>query len=114
MALVSMKMEESSSEMYASKPSPYGYGLCITLTDDQCEALGILGPIKPGTNVGLTAIAMVTRAEESVEEPGEMGEGGEMGESGASTDICLTLQITDLEIKAPGVSTAAKTLYGEE
>ena len=109
MALVSMKMEESSSEVYVGKPSPYGYGLQITLTDDQCEALGILGPIKPGTSVGLTAIAMVTRAEESLEEMGE-GEGGEGGE----TDTCLTLQITDLEIKAPGVSTAAKTLYGEE
>ena len=51
MALVSLKTED---EMPSRPSSAYGYGTCLYLTDDQCEALGI----KEGTVEGLRAEAM--------------------------------------------------------
>lgn len=104
MKLVSMK-SEGEQDMAPSSPK-YSYGLCISLDDDQCEALGIKGTIKPGTQVGLQALAVVTRVTEEIEEPGE-------GES-TPTDIYLTLQITDLGLSAGQGGNAATTLYGED
>lgn len=104
MKLVSMKTE-GEPDLSPSSPK-YSYGLCISLDDDQCEALGIKGTIKPGTQVGIQALATVTRATEEIEEPTE-------GED-APTDIYLTLQITDLGLSAGQGGSAATTLYGED
>lgn len=103
MKLVSMKSEREP-DLSPSSPK-YSYGLCISLDDDQCAALGIKGTIKPGTQVGIHALATVTRATEEIEEPTEGG--------AAPTDIYLTLQITDLGISAGQGEDAAAKLYGE-
>lgn len=107
MKLVNMKL--GNDEYRGVDPNPYGYGLTIELDDDRCEALGIKGPIKPGTVIGLQAMAVVTRSVEKLEEPGEVEEGE------TSNDICLSLQITDLALSAgdQGAKTAT-ILYGED
>ncbi len=87
MALVSMKTDDGMGEPVA--PSPYGYGLCLHLNDDQCEALGIKQPLAAGSVVMLTARAFVREATASVEEDGD----------DKGPDVRLGLQITDMEVK---------------
>ena len=98
-----MAMTSMATGDDAPTNSPYGYGLSICLNGEQCEALGVLGPIKPGTKLGLTAIAMVVCASEELEGDDADGE----------TDVRLTLQITDLDINQ-GVDSGktATMLYG--
>ena len=107
MKLVSMKL--GNDEYRGVDKNPYGYGLTIELDSDRCEALGIKGPIKPGTVIGLQAMAVVTRSVEMLEEADEVGKGEE------GNDVCLSLQITDLALS--GESQSSKTaaiLYGED
>lgn len=87
MALVSMKTGDGMAEM--PEPSPYGYGLCIHLNDDQCEALGITQPLQAGAVVMLSARAFVKEATATADEVGE----------GEAPDVRMALQITDLELK---------------
>lgn len=82
MPLVSMKTE---SGCCAPSVDSYGYGLCLDLNDDQCEALGITKPLAAGSVVTLSAKAFVRSATESVEE-------------GEAPEVRLSLQITDMEI----------------
>ena len=89
MALVSMKTDDGMGE--AIEPSPYGYGLCLHLNDDQCEALGIKQPPAAGSVVMLAARAFVKEATASAEEDGD----------DKGPDVRLTLQITDMEVKQP-------------
>lgn len=86
MAMVSMKTEESYPESY--EPNPYGCGLTLYLNDDQCEALGIKTPLAAGSVVQITALAFVKEATESVEDDGD----------DKGPDVCMTLQITDMEL----------------
>ena len=88
MALVSMKTDEGAG-MEAPEPSPYGYGLCLHLNDDQCEALGIKQPLAAGAVVMLTARAYVKEATARAEEDGD----------DKGPDVCMTLQVTDMELK---------------
>ena len=69
MALVSMKTDDGMAEAMA--PSPYGYGLCLHLNDDQCEALGIKQPLAAGAVVMLMARAYVKEATARAEEDGD-------------------------------------------
>jgi hypothetical protein len=102
-ALTSMKMAPGGDKCCPTD-NEYGYGLCLSLSAEQCEALGILGPIKPGTVVGLQAIATVMSATEEIEKLGESG-----------TETRMQLQITDLGINQTGsASSAATTLYGDD
>lgn len=87
MALVSMKTDGGMSETVAE--SPYGYGLCLHLNDDQCEALGIKQPLAAGAVVMLTARAFVREATARAEEDGD----------DKGPDVSLGLQITDMEVK---------------
>ena len=102
MKLVSMKRE---AQEYSS-PDPlseYGYGLRLSLSDEQCEALGITSPIKPGTQITLQAIAVVVSSTEVLDSD----------EDGA-TDVCMSLQITDLGLGGAMTSAKASTLlYGD-
>ena len=101
MAMTSMATGDDDAGY--SMDSKYGYGLCIRLNGEQCEALGITSPIKPGTSVGLMAIAIVTSATERLE--GEDADG--------ETDVSLCLQITDLDLNAGATPGATATLlYG--
>lgn len=107
MNLVNMARDDDA---YA-QPGPstkYGYGLMISLDEEQCEALGITEPLRAGSKVSLQAIGLVCRVTESVD-----GDGEEEGES-SSSDVCLSIQITDLGLQVQGVaSNAASLLYGD-
>lgn len=99
MALVSMKTDDAYGEQ--ATPNPYGYGLRISLNDDQCEALGIKTPPAAGTKVTVTAAAFVCEATQRVEQDGD--------DSGP--DVFLELQITDMELSAAAAQTDARALY---
>jgi hypothetical protein len=107
MKLASMKL--GNDEYRGVDRNPYGYGLTIELDDDRCEALGIKGPIKPGTVIGLQALAVVTRSVEMLESADDVAEGE------TSNDVCLSLQITDLGLSMEGQGTKTATiLYGDD
>lgn len=102
--LTSMKRE--GGDNYAEyNPGQYPGGLCLYLDEDQCEALGISKALKAGTQVSISASAIVTSATESLERDGD----------DKGTDVSLSLQITDLGVTVQGVMrNAAKELYGGE
>lgn len=100
MALVSMKREPDNEPYEAVMESEYGYGTCIHLDEDQCNALGITTLPAPGQVVMIRARAVVTRTR--VENDGEGPENH------------MSLQITDMELGgAQSEQSAASLLYGE-
>ncbi|MFA6051555.1 MAG: capsid staple protein [Methylobacter sp.] len=105
MAMKSMKREADSDECCGGwTPSNYPGGLCLYLDEDQCEKLGLTKALKAGTQVTLTAKAVITSSTESLERDGD----------DKGTDVCLSLQITDLGVNAQGVmKNAAEMLYGK-
>jgi hypothetical protein len=108
MSMASMKVENQDITEY--KPNPYGYGLCINLSEDQVEALGLkASPPAAGSSVGLRAIAQVIRVEQNADVDGD-GDG-----DGDGVDVCLALQITDLEVTPGAMSSqsASGLLYGD-
>lgn len=98
MDLVSMKTDDAGGMSDACAPNPYGYGLCLRLNDDQCEALGIKAPLAAGSTVMVTARAVVTQATSRVEADGD----------DAGPDISLELQITDMAIKPGGARSSGE------
>jgi len=107
MALVSMATEDDA--VYApSEPNPYGYGLCLRLTEEQVEALGLAAnPPKPGTKVGLRAMAFVQCVNQELDDDADPDDPN-------GIDVCMTLQVTDLEVTPAGAGTtqdAASMLY---
>lgn len=99
MPMVSLKTSEDISE--CCRPSPYGWGTQLNLNEDQCEALGIKEPLRAGQKVLIQAIAYVQSSTERAEEGGE------------ETDVCMCLQVTDMELGAVPTATksAAEVLY---
>lgn len=107
MALISMKNENDSDSMCCSpyNTSKYPYSLQIYLSEDQCDALGISKALKAGTEVGLTARAIVTASTESLNTDNDS----------SGNDVSLSLQITDMSVKTNGVvRNAAAELYGND
>lgn len=103
MKLVSMKADTDDGAM--PSVSKYGYGLCLSLDEDQCEALGITEPLRAGTILTLQASAIVVSATERVESDGD----------DAGPDISMSIQITDLGLEVQGQSSkAASLLYGDD
>lgn len=103
--LTDMKLadDERYDGMVCCGSSNYPGGLSIWLNDDQCEALGITKALKPGTEVILSAKAIVTTSSESLERDGDS----------AGNDVNLTLQIVELGATPGGVvRSAAQILYG--
>ena len=107
MALVNMAIADEAPESY--EDNPYGYGLCIRLNPNQSAALGISTPPPAGTKMMIHAMAVATR----VTEEADLEEGG----GSAEKEVYLELQITDMQIDAPGNTSAkedaATMLYGE-
>jgi hypothetical protein len=104
MTITSMKMGDND-DCYASAPNPYGYGLRINLSEDQVEALGLkANPPAAGSKVGIRGLAFVCSVTTDADLDGD----------GDGIDVCLTLQITDLEVTSAGVdnTSAASLLYG--
>lgn len=100
MKLTSMKRDMEGC-CYPDDSNRYGYGLRISLDDDQCEALGIAKTMAVGTKVSLQAAAIVVRSGECLESDGK--------------GVTVTMQITDMGMSSQGVqSGAAKMLYGDD
>lgn len=98
MALISMKQESDEHEVMGD--NPYGYGLQISLSDEQCKALGITVPPAAGTALMMQAKVIVASVTQEVE-PGE-----------GETEVYMRLQITDMELGAGVTRTdAASMLY---
>ena len=105
MTITSMKTSGDNCSP-CCESNEYGYGLRINLTEDQVEALGLnANPPKAGAKVGIRGLAFVCSVEQRVD-----GDEGDV-------DVCLSIQITDLEVTPAGGSstneTAATMLYGE-
>jgi hypothetical protein len=103
--LIDMKLEadERYDGMVCCGSSNYPGGLAIWLNEDQCEALGITRALKPGTELTLSAKAIVTTSSESLERDGD----------DKGTDVSLNLQIIELGATVGGVVRgAAEVLYG--
>lgn len=104
MKLISMKREGGEDYATPSGGDKFGYGLCLYLNEDQCEALGLGKALRPGTQVKLQAQALVTTSAASLERDGD-----DKGD-----DITVSLQITDLGVEVGTVRRdAAAVLYGE-
>lgn len=99
MAMVSMKTDDSGVD--CCTPNPYGYGLRIRLNDDQCEALGITTPPTAGSKVSINAVAFVAEATQRTEEDGD----------DKGPDVCIELQITDMEVTPSRGVVDAKVLF---
>ena len=108
MALVSMKSDDSmgGEGMYEVGSScAYPSGLMLHLDDDTCEKLGIMKAMKPGMQVSIQAMAVVTRSSEALEDDGD----------DKGNDVSLCLQITDMQAKPAGMlRDAASVLYPKE
>lgn len=102
MKLVSLKSESDAAECSPCPPAAYGYGTCIYLNNDQCKALGITKSLAAGTQVKITATAIVVRSTQEVERDGD----------DAGPDISLDLQITDMGVEVGKLRRdAASVLY---
>jgi hypothetical protein len=104
--LIDMKLESDQSypDMVCCGGSNYPSGLSIWLSEDQCEALGITKALKPGTEVSISAKAIVTTSSESLERDGD----------DKGNDVSVSLQITELAATPGGVVRgAAEVLYGQ-
>jgi hypothetical protein len=105
MKLVSMKRADDGDAdcMPYSAPN-FGYGLSISLNEDQCEALGITKAMAAGSKVTVQAMGIVTSTNERVsDEPDASG-----------TDLSIVIQLTDLGLQQQGkASNAAAILFGD-
>lgn len=88
--MVNMKRDDSAM-CEPCPPEAYPYGLRICLNDDDCEKLGISGPVSAGTKLSVRALTVVVMCREELE--------AEEGEE--KSEVYLDLQITDMEIAAP-------------
>lgn len=108
MTIISMKTEDGDDCYDSCGPNPYGYGLRINLTEDQVEALGLkANPPKAGSKVGVRGMAFVCMVTTNADLDGD----------GDGIDVCLNLQITDLEVTPEGAGSstdAAGLLYGTQ
>lgn len=104
MQLTSLRNTSDSSTCEPCSPEKYGYGLRIYLGEAECEALGIKKALAAGTQVTITAKALVVSGTEAIERDGD----------DAGPDVSMSLQITDMGIEAgQAVKNAAQILYGD-
>ena len=104
--LISLKNEpDEGFESYRS--NNFGYGTEIYLNGEQCEKLGITAAMKVGQPVTIRAAGLVTRSTEEIESSTDSG----------GKDVSLSIQLTEIEIKANGTASAKKAqdiLYGSD
>lgn len=106
MPLVSMKdTNGDDNALGAPIENGYPYGLRLYLNEEQVEKLGLSkNPPAAGSVLGLQAAVVVCSMSQSVD-PNSAAE----GEGANEIEVCLTLQITDMEIM--GAQAPAKSLY---
>lgn len=104
MAMTSLKNTPSDDTMLAPySPDNYPCGLSLYLNDEVCEKLGLSKALRAGSEVTISARAIVVSATESLDRDNDGG-----------NDVSLQLQITDMSAKAGGVvRNAAQALYGD-
>ena len=105
MAMVDMKTGDGDNYVSGPSTNPYGYGLCISLTEDQVEALGMKdNPPKPGSTVTIRAIAQVTSVTQDAD----------VDQDGDGIDTTMRMQITAMEVttgQTSPTSSSASLLY---
>lgn len=105
-------MERDADEMSTAspreyKPPKYNSSLCLYLSDEDCEKLGIDRALPPGTVVKIEANAIVTSATEHLEGPNDEGEDPN------GNDVSLSVQIVEMGVEPVGsAKNAADILYG--
>jgi hypothetical protein len=103
MKLVSLKNASDGDCMAPCSMAQYGYGLRIYLGDEECEALGITKALRPGTQVTISAKAIVVSSTEELDNDAD----------GGGNEVSVSLQITDMGVEAGAVlRNAADVLYG--
>lgn len=104
MSLMSLKNEPDEC-VEAYRPINFGYGTEIYLNGEQCEKLGITAAMKVGQPVTIRAAGLVTRSTEEIESSTDSG----------GKDVSLSIQLTEIEVKASGTASAKRAqdiLYG--
>jgi len=92
------KVEEGGEvDSMVSSDSPYGYGTCIQLSDEQVKALNLQG-VKIGQKIRVVAFGIVESLRAEIDESSEAG------------NVYASIQLTDMEA-TPASTDAAKTLY---
>ena len=104
-----MKIENDGNPVCTG--NSYGYGLRISLTEDQVEALGLKSnPPAAGSVVGLQCIATVVSVEQRADDTAMGGDG-----DGDGVDVSLSFQITDMEVTPTRtMADMARALYGND
>lgn len=105
MTMISMKLDKKAAQEETA-PSPgeaplYPYGLCLSLSNDVLQKLGMTTPPAVGTKMTLTALVEVTSTSAYKEQDG--------------AEISANLQITDMELSSAPSSLddrAAQKFYG--
>lgn len=104
MPMVSMKTEGDNDRYCSPSSNKYGYGLCISLTEEQVEALGLkANPPAAGSQIGIRAVATVVSVTQDADT--------DCDEDGI--DVTLRFQITDMEVTGSPATSAASLLYSE-
>lgn len=105
MTSMAVNQNELTSYDKETLSDKYGYGLHIYLTAEQCEALGIKDPIKPGSIVTFKADAFVCSSSQSIDTDGD----------DAGVDVSMDWQIIDISISRIGqVKSYSEVMYGNE
>ena len=76
---------EADGAMVGGDESPYGYGTCINLSDEQVKALG-LQSVKIGQKVRIVAFGVIESLRAEID--------GSEGEAG---NVYASIQLTDME-----------------
>lgn len=108
MAMINMKHSRDEAKSYVEKDvsdePQYPYGLCIDLSKDELEKLGITALPKVGAEMKIMAVAYV-KSTSAYETQGE------------GKDMRVSLQITDMAIEGTTdgerQASAANGLYGD-
>ena len=98
--MISLKKQvEEGGEVDGLAPngSPYGYGTCISLSDEQVKALGLQN-VKIGQKVRVVAFGIVESLRAEIDEADEAG------------NVYASIQLTDMEA-TPATVDAASKLY---
>lgn len=86
---------ESDTGIAMPDDSPYGYGTCISLSDEQVKALGLQN-VKIGQKVRIVAFGIVESLRAEIDEADEAG------------NVYASIQLTDMEATPASVDAASK------
>lgn len=105
MSLVSLKRDDDDNApcCHTYGGFKYGYGTEISLTREQCEALGLSKSMAAGQPVTIKATGIVSRSGEELSSEGK--------------GVTLSIQLTEIEVRPNGSANAKKAaqiLYGDD